>query len=152
MPRRFAISGLSLALFLAWASSASAGHFFHRHEHEERPHPTPEPGEKRPFCHTHERAGNPLGFADELEPTNPGGYSGYYVGGGGGHGSDLRCRTEGTYGWDYTGIHFPRNVMLGWNHGRRYQGGTGYYKTDGPFEVPNVFAAKLPKIHHHEGE
>lgn len=150
MPRRFlATSGLACALVLACSASASAG-LFHRHgcEHEERPHPTPEAGAPRHFCHNHERAGNPLGLRRHLEPTNAGDSYGYYVGGGGGHGSGPRCREEGTYGWDYTGIHFPRRVVLGWNHGRKFQGGTGSYQTNDPVEVPNVFAVELPK--HHE--
>ena len=150
MPRRpLAIPGLACALVLAWSATASAGHFFHRHgcEHDERPHPTPEAGEPRHFCHNHDRAGNPLCLRSHLEPTNAGDSYGYYVGGGGGHGSGPRCREEGTYGWDYTGIKFPRRVVLGWNHGRKFQGGTGYYQTNDPVEVPNVFAIELPKHH-----
>ena len=149
MRRPFALAAV---VFVIGSASASAGIFFHRHEHEERPHPTPEPGEKRHFCHNHERAGGPLTLSNHLEPTNAGDFYGYYVGGGGGHGSGTRCREEGTFGWDYTGVHFPRRVILGWNHGTRYQGGSGYYKTDGPFEVPNIFEAELPKIHHHGEE
>lgn len=154
MRRAFTIPGVFVALGLAWTGSASAGIFFHHeHEHEERPHPTPEPGEKRHFCHTHERAGSPLCLRKHLEPTNAGDSYGYYVGGDGGHGAGPRCRTEGTWGWDYTGIHLPRRVVLGWNHGLKHQGGAGSYKTDPPIEVPNVFEAELPKVFHHgEGE
>ena len=32
----------------------------------------------------------------------------------------------------------PRRVWLDWTHGRRYQGGSGSYRTDGP------------ALHHHE--
>lgn len=162
MRRRPWLAGLAPAVAMAmFSSSANAGGFlFHRHdahcEHHERPHPTPEPGAKRHICHTHERVGFPLLLRNHLEPTNAGDSYGYYVGGGGGHGSESRCREEGTYGWDYTGIHFPRRVALGWNHGRKSQGGTGRYQTDGPFEVPNVFAIEHPKVLHHaeggEGE
>jgi hypothetical protein len=154
MSRKPAILGLVIGMTLAWCSSASAGHLFHYHGcgHEERPHLTPEPGEKRVFCHTHERAGFPLAISNHAEPSNQGDSYGYYVGGGGGHGSGPRCREEGTFGWDYTGIHYPRNVILGWNHGRKYQGGTGAYKTDPPFEIRNIFAIPPHKSHHQEGE
>lgn len=152
MPRLSATLGLSAAMVMAWAASAPAGIFFHRRDHGERPHPTPDAGKPRPFCHAHERAGFPLDLRDHLQPTDAGDSHGAYVGGGGGHGSGPRCRQEGTFGWDYTGIHVPRRVFLGWNHGRRYQGGTGAYATDGPFEVPNIFEAELPKLHHRERE
>jgi hypothetical protein len=67
-------------------------------------------------------------------PSNNARYIGYYVGGG------CACRfkaeprrpDEGTWGWDYQGALIPRIVNLGWWHGRRYQGGTGAYQTDGP--------------------
>ena len=153
MRRSLATTGLATAIALAWAASASAGGWpFHRKDcecghHQEKPHPTPPAGEKRHFCHTHERAGFPLSLSEHVEPTNNGDSYGYYVGGGGGHGSGPRCRNEGTYGWDYTGIKFPRRVVLGWNHGRKFQGGTGYYQTNDPVEVPNVFAIELPKHH-----
>lgn len=66
-------------------------------------------------------------------PSDTGHYLGYHVGGGAGHPRKAESRQpdEGTWGWDYQGL-FPRRVMLGWWHGRRYQGGTGAYKTDGP--------------------
>jgi hypothetical protein len=152
MHRPMWILGLFAVVTLGVSETASAGIFFHRHHaHDEKPHPTPEPGKPRHFCHTLERAGFPNTLARHVEPTNAGDSHGYYVGGGGGHGSGARCRNEGTFGWDYTGVHFPRKVNLGWNHGRKNQGGTGAYKTDGPFEVPNIFEAELPKIHHREG-
>jgi len=159
MRRSLATTGLATAIALAWAASASAGGWlFHGKNcecfrHDEKPHPTPDPGPKRHFCHTHERAGFPLCLAKHLEPTNNGDSYGYYVGGGGGHGSGPRCRNEGTYGWDYTGIHFPRRVALGWIHGRRYQGGTEAYHTNDPVPVPNVFTPEFRKaLIHHEGE
>ncbi len=134
--------GLAGFVMLAWSASASAGLFFHRHghEHEEKPHPTPEAGKARHFCHSHERAGFPLSLRDHVQPTDAGDSYGYYVGGGGGHGSGPRCRVEGTFGWDYVGIHFPRNVILGWNHGRKVQAGPDVYKGEPPVEVPNIFA------------
>lgn len=67
-------------------------------------------------------------------PSDTGRYIGYYVGGGA-----WRYRRaeppgpdDGTWGWDFQGGFFRRRVILGWWHGRRYQGGTGAYKTDGP--------------------
>jgi hypothetical protein len=67
-------------------------------------------------------------------PSNNSHYLGYYVGGG--CTPLLRAQPrrpdEGTWGWDYQGWLIPRRVNIGWWHGRRYQGGTGAYKTDGP--------------------
>jgi len=57
---------------------------------------------------------------------------GYYVGGGLACRGEPRHPTEGTWGWDYEGRFFCRRIWLGWGHGRRYQGGTGAYKIDGP--------------------
>ena len=57
---------------------------------------------------------------------------------------------DGTWGWDETGCHlFRRRVILGWSHGRKYQGGTGAYLTDGPV-VPDPIAGfhgKLTNLH-----
>jgi len=39
---------------------------------------------------------------------------------------------EGTFGWDYFGVLFTKRIALNWSHGRRYQGGSGAYQTDGP--------------------
>jgi hypothetical protein len=67
-------------------------------------------------------------------PSDTGHYLGYYVGGGCGRPRKAEPRRidEGTWGWDYQGWLIPRRVMLEWWHGRRYQGGTGAYKSDGP--------------------
>ncbi len=117
----------ALALTLMVAAPAGAGHPFHRHH----PRGTPPPGEPRRFEHTHARAGDPLRVSPRAAPTRTPAYSGYYVGGGGSaHGGDSRRPDEGTWGWDYEGLRLPRNVALGWNHGRRAQGGTGSYTTD----------------------
>ena len=43
-----------------------------------------------------------------------------------------RANDQGTWGWDYRGWLIPRRVNLLWWHGRRFQGGSGAYKTDGP--------------------
>lgn len=56
---------------------------------------------------------------------------GYYVGGGSPCRGDDRLTEEGTWGWDYGGL-IPRRIALLWNHGRRYQGGVGAYRTAGP--------------------
>jgi hypothetical protein len=71
--------------------------------------------------------------AKRARPSDDHRYTGYYVGGGAAspHG-DPRGVSEGTWGWDYQGGLLPRRVSLNWWHGRRTQGGTGAYKTDGP--------------------
>lgn len=72
--------------------------------------------------------------------------SGGYVGGGGALlCGQPRCVNEGTWGWDFQGCLFLRNVWLKWNHGSLYQGGAGAYKTDGP-PVPNILA--VPPLPH----
>ncbi len=67
-------------------------------------------------------------------PSETKGNVGYHVGGGNPfpHLAEPRTPDEGTWGWDYQGLHLPRRVMNGWWHGRKVQGGTGAYKTDGP--------------------
>jgi hypothetical protein len=74
-------------------------------------------------------------------------YDGYYVGGGAVVCGQPRCANEGTWGWDYEGCLFRRRVWLQWNHGKRYQGGQGAYKTDGP-PLPNLFAVPPPSSPH----
>jgi hypothetical protein len=72
-------------------------------------------------------------------------YSGGYIGGGslfGGHGG---CAHVGTWGWDYTPFH--KRIFLNWSDGRRYQGGMGAYKTDGPKPLEHL----TEKIHSHFG-
>jgi hypothetical protein len=107
---------------------------FHRHDQG-----TPPPGKPRDIPHTDERAGFPRIFAHHLEPSATSGGIGYYVGGGLplAH-RQLRRRDEGTWGWDETGWHrLRRRTILGWSRGRKYQGGTGAYATDGP-PLPDV--------------
>ena len=65
-------------------------------------------------------------------PSDAGRYVGYYVGGGSPFRGEPRRPDEGVWGWDYSGSRFTPRIMLLWNHGRFYQGGTGAYKTDGP--------------------
>jgi hypothetical protein len=66
-------------------------------------------------------------------PSETKGNVGYHVGGGNPspRTAEPRREDEGTWGWDYQGWLLPRRIINGWWHGRRYQGGTGAYKTDG---------------------
>ncbi len=115
---------LLAVLILVACDDSRAGEIFHKHRG------TPPPGRPRVIPHTFERAGSPNVISTHAAPSRTPAYTGYYVGGGSAYGGDARRREEGTWGWDYAGIHLPRNVALGWNHGRRYQGGTGSYTTD----------------------
>ena len=82
---------------------------------------------------TRPRSGPPR-IACWAHPSNTRAYGGSYIGGG----SAAFCRgqprllTEGTWGWDYRGYLVPHRVFLQWWHGRRYQGGAGAYRIDGP--------------------
>jgi hypothetical protein len=122
-------------------------HFFaHHHQKKEG---TPPPDRPRFILNTDERAGYPRDLRGHLEPSMTPGGIGYYVGGGVPIGHRLayddgacRRRDEGTWGWDETGgVHCRRRVILGWSHGRRYQGGTGSYRPDGPVVPDLVYAA-----------
>lgn len=77
-------------------------------------------------------------------PSDTGRYVGYYVGGGNPwpRRADPPAPCEGTWGWDYRGGCLQRNVILGWWHARRYQGGVGAYRTDGPRVLPPL------EVHH----
>jgi hypothetical protein len=81
-----------------------------------------------------QRAGYPQEVAPWARPSDTGRYVGYYVGGGcvNPRKAEPPYPDDGTWGWDYLGGCFRRHVILGWWHGRRYQGGTGAYQTDGP--------------------
>ena len=97
---------------------------------------TPPPGKPRSIPHTDERAGYPRSLAKHLEPsTTPGGI-GYYVGGGVpfGHGqAERRDATRGPGAGTRPAARISAAAsILGWSHGRKYQGGTGAYRTDGP--------------------
>ena len=81
------------------------------------------------------RAGDPQCISPLAKPTESPHELGYYVGGGArqrSHHADDRRAAEGVWGTDYRGIIIPKHVELGWWHGRRYQGGSGSYRTDGP--------------------
>jgi hypothetical protein len=121
-------------------------------EQDERPHffgrfhrkkeGTPPPGKPRFIAHTDERAGEPRLLSGHLEASRTAGGIGYYVGGGVplGHGEGRRA-IDGTWGWDETGSrHFRRRTILGWSQGRKYQGGTGAYRTDGPVMPDLIYA------------
>jgi hypothetical protein len=108
---------------------------------------TPPPGQPRLIPHTDERAGFPRSLSGHLESSPTAGGIGYYVGGGVplGHGAGRRG-DDGTWGWDETGSrHFRRRTILGWSQGRKYQGGTGAYRTDGPV-VPDLIYATTSTI------
>jgi hypothetical protein len=81
-----------------------------------------------------QRAGNPQEASPLARLSDSGGFIGYYVGGGAvsrrrGDGPYIG---EGTWGWDFQGKFLERQINLLWWHGRRAQGGSGAYKTDGP--------------------
>jgi hypothetical protein len=77
------------------------------------------------------RAGCPQDVACWAVPSDTGHYIGYYVGGGAPCHGDAPCPDEGTWGWDYRGLLIPKNIVLGWWHGRRYQNGIGAYRVNG---------------------
>jgi hypothetical protein len=80
-----------------------------------------------------DRAGSPDHTAWYARSSDTGRYTGYYVGGGNACRSGQERRTsDGTWGWDYCGFCLPSRINLDWYHGRRYQGGPGAYRTDGP--------------------
>jgi hypothetical protein len=76
--------------------------------------------------------GSSCGPSRLARPSDTGRYFGYYVGGGSPFHGEERLPHEGIWGWDYGGFHFVPRIDLLWNHGARYQGGVGAYKTDGP--------------------
>lgn len=81
------------------------------------------------------RAGCPQCISPLAKPSESQHEFGYYVGGGARERSrcaEERLPHEGIWGTDYAGILIPKHVDLGWWHGRRAQGGTGSYPTDGP--------------------
>jgi hypothetical protein len=88
-----------------------------------------------PFGHRggdHARAGCAMDVRRFAIPSNTKYYGGYQVGGGAAIGGAGPTLEEGVWGWDYSGILFPKRIALNWSHGKRYQGGTGAYRTDGP--------------------
>ena len=65
-------------------------------------------------------------------PSDTGSYTMSLVGGGCPYPSLAQAPFpgEGTWGWEYVGNWVRSHVIIGWWHGRRYQGGTGAYQTD----------------------
>jgi hypothetical protein len=101
--------------------------------------------------HTFHRAGYPNIISKWARPTDTGKYCGYYVGGGAAFRGEPRYPCEGTWGWDYCGWHrLPHRVMLCWWHGRKYQGGSGAYKTDGPVFPEPLYVPQVGHAQHHE--
>jgi hypothetical protein len=79
------------------------------------------------------RAGHPETISPLAVFSNNCNYGGYYVGGGLPVDGESRCIFhEGTWGWDYFGILWPKRIALKWGHGSHEQGGTGAYRTEGP--------------------
>jgi hypothetical protein len=81
------------------------------------------------------RAGDPQCVSPLAVPSQSPHGVGYYVGGGArvkGCVGEERRPNEGTWGTDYSGILLHKKIDLRWSHGRRYQGGVGAYRTDGP--------------------
>ena len=121
-----------------------AGDDEHVHEHS---HGHPKSTEATP--HTIRQAGYPHEVGPFAMESYNEHYSGGYVGGGnlfGGHGS---CAHVGTWGWDYTPFRpMSQKIFLRWSNGRRYQGGTGAYATDGPKPLEHI----TETIHGHFGD
>ena len=124
--RRGSAPTVFLLLAMSWSFTAAAdGGPVQRHisdraaERAKQPRPCP-------ACEYVQRI-SPL-----ARPSNSPRQCGYYVGGGAAKGGQPRSLHEGTWGWDYAGLVFPKWIQLDWWHGRRYQGGGGTYKTDGP--------------------
>ncbi len=133
-------------------------HHQHGHVHHQKKEGTPPPGIPRFIPHTDERAGFPRSLGHHPEPSKTSGGLGYSVGGGVpffGH-PHPRGPEDGTWGWDDTGWHgFRRRSFLGWSHGRKYQGGTGAYRADGPHIPDPIFGltGKILDLHRSpEGE
>ena len=80
----------------------------------------------------HKLAGCAMLVRDRAICSNTRHYGGYWVGGGLPIKGEGPALNEGTFGWDYFGLTFPKRIDLNWSHGRRYQGGTLGYRTDGP--------------------
>ena len=78
------------------------------------------------------RAGHPKCLAHYAQPSSDLHYAGGYLGGGTQFHGCRRFTDEGTWGRDYCDGILTHRPWLKWSHGRRFQGGSGAYKTDGP--------------------
>lgn len=136
------IASLGMLLALCWLSGAARGEALRLKLQKLNAELT---GHRRECEDDQVRAGCPGETSILARPTDSCAYDGYWVGGGAAvaYASDLPGPDEGTWGWDYFGALFKRRVALRWWHGRRYQGGTGRYRTDGP---------KAKHLFHHERE
>lgn len=100
------------------------------------------PAPDHDFC----RAGRPDLVSRWSHPSNTLRFCGGYVGGGAALCAEPRYCTDGTWGWDYVGgCPFTHRVFLGWWHGRKYQGGSGAYRQDGPEFPPPLHVPELGK-------
>ena len=89
--------------------------------------------------HTMHQAGHSEEVSMMSAPSYSEHYTGGYIGGGRGHGGHGRCQNEGTWGWDYAPCRqASSHIFLNWSHGRKYQGGTGGYATDGPISIAKI--------------
>jgi hypothetical protein len=87
---------------------------------------------KYPAPHSLARAGQPQRVKRHSRPTYTRAYDAGWVGGGASFRGDAPRMHEGVWGRDYVGLVYPRLVWPHWLHGRRQQGGTGAYRSDGP--------------------
>ena len=78
------------------------------------------------------RAGHPETQGTFAKPSLNRHYSFGYVGGGGAFRGEPRFADEGTWGVDYSGILFKKQIWLPWLHGHREPRHDGSYQTDGP--------------------
>jgi hypothetical protein len=78
------------------------------------------------------RAGCPMLLRPRTQPSDTRPYGGYWIGGGQAIRGHCPNAEDGTFGWDYFGLLFTKRIDLHWSGGRRYQGGTGAYRTEGP--------------------
>jgi len=102
------------------------------------------------------RAGDPQRISPLAKPTESPHEEGYYVGGGArerSRTSDERRINEGVWGTDYAGLVIPKHTNLRYWHGRRSQGGTGSYPTDGPrvLHAPSLGRSQGPLLQRSTG-
>ncbi len=121
--------GLAVALLSALSAAAAHGH-------------DRSPSLGRPVTERHlfqgdqfARAGNPQCISRFARPAESPHETGFFIGGGArtraAQGEPRRV-TDGTWGTDYTGILFPKQIELNWWHGQRAQGSGFGYRTVGP--------------------
>ena len=80
----------------------------------------------------HARAGCSMLIRPRASPSDTRHYGGYWIGGGQAKRGHYPTSDDGTFGWDYFGLLFTKRIDLNWSGGRKQQGGTGAYKSDGP--------------------